>query len=471
MKHRIVLWLFLVLLPINVWAQTVPIGVAAWQDTITGQISRAFGCGGQPTLNYQKADSTWGCIVDKWIQVGDRQIWRSEQGKHRVYADSTGAAIYAVGNHYLGTETTHLIKLKLGDSTWQTIRSALPDSITTEGNRITFHNIFPGVDKRLKNNAKIFRKYTEEFIFYQEARDSLVAWGPWSGYLFGTATRLNVDSLNLSWKDAAGIFGITNAGRMTDGWIKAMDSDTMVFAMASAYLRSLSDTGRMAVKKYLVLRSGVPYLIELFNPIKANQMFPTGTLVHAVQFGDHVIYGSSANLENKCYGGQGTTTSGGTMDSIVAYLYRTSTNGSQHLVSFALYEDVTTDAELYDSTARTAVSIGTGWVPLPVEIGYTVTGSTNYTIMMTAPIADGVHEMYYEDDITADDSREILNFWWSNEGWNDNDPAGISWADWGPVSIYGVYTEPAPEAPQIIIMSDASNFHRPRTAKIEWRER
>ena len=78
-----------------------PIGPSSWQKA-NGDLQHAMGMGGAPVLNYQIDDSTWDYIVDDWVSaLGDAKVWKSVRGNHRVFADSTGAAIYARGEHYL----------------------------------------------------------------------------------------------------------------------------------------------------------------------------------------------------------------------------------------------------------------------------------------------------------------------------------------------------------------------------------
>ena len=311
----------LVLLAAVVQAQEAPVAIGARSYLkADGKVQRMMGMGNSP-VNYQDTDSTWDYIVDDFVQIGDRQIWKSVRGNHKLWADSTGAAIYAKGNHYLGTETTQLIKFNTADSGFVTLKNSVPDSITVNGPTITFHNIFPGVDKQLVNRPKIFRRYTETFIFHQEARDSLATWGPWSGRLLGTATKLTVDSLNLTLHDIAGAFDINTTGRMVDRWVRLKDGDNILFRMASTNLRTEdSVVTSMPVKKWIVRYGGSPWLIELFDPVAANQL-PAGDITHDVVLGDDDAGNwSYAALNNQWQGGTAVASASGTMDSMAVYL-------------------------------------------------------------------------------------------------------------------------------------------------------
>ncbi len=426
--------------------QKIPIGVAAWKDTVTGKISRGFGPGGEPALNYQKSDSSWDTIVDDWVQVGNRQIWRSVRGNHRVFIDSTGAAIYAKGNHYLGIKTTHLIKFNKADSTWVTLKSLDPDSISILGNTVTFHNIFPGIDKCLINNPKIFRQYMERFIFHQEARDSLAGWTPWANRLLGVATRLSVDSLNLSWKDATGIFDITTTGRMATGWIKAVDSDTMVFTLAKTYLHSGDSTlESIPIHKRLVLLGGTPYLVEMFNPV-ATVALPDGDLWHNVHFGVESEEGSGTTIEDIQFGGVATMgATGGTLDSIVAFTHIVI---SDHKTKLAIYkwtgaggsgDDLIDSVPEWTATAHASPS----WKQKAVQNNASLTANQEYLLVPWSEATADFHQQFFSNNEAYTGShapRTYTGYTWSDPLDHTAGEAG-TWK----ISIYAVYTEEAAE--------------------------
>ncbi len=355
----------------------IPIDASSVIDSV-GAIHRSIGPGGPPVLHYQKGDNSWDFIVDDWVQVGGRQVWKSVRGNHRVFADSTGAAIYARGNHYLGTQTTHLVKFKKADSTWVTLRASLPDSVRTSGRKIVFHGIFPGVDKKLVNNAKVFRSYAETFVFHQEARDSLAAWGPWTGYLLGTATRLSTDSLNLTLRDVEGVFSVGPTGRMVDGWVALGSADTAAFYLGTTYLQTPDSATTIPVRKWLVRFAGNPWLVELFDPIAAGGL-PAGDVWHDATFGnDGTPGGGSLSLSGNIRGDTATMGgTAGTMDSITCYMTdRGGTGGNKK--KYAVYE---TDGTLVGQTVEEDPGIDLeGWRGIEASGTVNLSASTQYIL-------------------------------------------------------------------------------------------
>ena len=443
-------WLIIfILLTGTAMAETVPIGPASWRNS-DNSITKVIGPGGEPTFNYQKADGMWDFIIDDWMQVGDKQVWKSVQGNHRVFADSTGAAIYAKGEHYLGTETIGIIKWKISDSTWTMKASAMPDSVTMRNRTITFHNIFPGVDKQLVNNPKAFKMYAETFIFHQAGRDTIATYGPWAGYLLGTVTRLNIDSLNLSWQDAVGHFNITDTGRMTDGWIKGMDADTMVFTIANSYLQTEDSTTSIVVNKRVVLIAGIPYLIELFNPMLTASL-PTGDLWHNATFGYSTAGGSSEIIEDVVFGNVASPGSNGTRDSITGYYF---SNGAAKSARMGLFIENTSLAnqDLIDSTAEFSINGANAWYSKEALVGVSITSSDQYSICVWASSETGNGFGYSAFTQSAEDTM------WHNSGityeaaWTDPITASNIEHD-NAFSIYCFYTEVgAPPAGQVFII-------------------
>lgn len=404
--------LIFLLLPVSAWAQLVATGPSTWTDTVSGRNYNNMGPGGNPILCYQQADGEWDFIVDDWVQVGQRQVWKSVRGNHRVFVDSTGEAIYAKGNHYLGTKTTHLIKFDKSDSTWQLLKASLPDSLTMRGRNVTFHGIYPGIDKRLTNNAKVFREYAETFIFHQEARDSLATWGPWAGYLLGTATRLNVDSLNLSWKDAAGLFDIDITGRTTDGWIKTMDSDTVVFTIASSVLQTTDSATTIKVHKRLVIYNGTPYLVEMFNPILAAGL-PEGDVWHNAVFGNQVVEGTATSMTDniilQLFARPGES---GDLDSCTCYMYNALS--LDVLAAMAIYLKSGFAHTILDSTTEITIA-GANWYGAPFQAGASIS-DTAYAIGPWSDDATGSEYVHRSNDNgSVNDIKERAKTW--GEGW------------------------------------------------------
>lgn len=426
------------------WAQNqVPIGVAAWRDTVTGAVSRAMGPGGAPTLNYLRSDSTWDWIVDTWAQVGDRQVWKSVRGNHRVFADSTGAAIYAKGNHYLGTQTTHLVKFDKSDSTWATLRASLPDSVRTSGREIVFHGIFPGIDKKLVNNAKVFQQYAETFVFHQQARDSLAAWGPWTGYMLGTATKLTTDSLNLTLRDAAGVFGIDVTGRMVNEWVSLGSADTSAFYLGTAYLQTEDSTTSIPVKKWLVRYGGSPWLVELFDPIAAGAL-PAGDVWHNATFGNTSTEASTLLIENRAGGGIFAPASSGDVDSVTAYVINSHLQNKIRIAVFD-WDGPSANYTWLDTTTELTLSAsGASWRSAPAQIAYSIVSGTRYALVVWGSFATGSGmNAYYSTESEGDTLiYQTSGITYSGNGWNDVVPFNEDspFAD-QVISIYCTYTE------------------------------
>jgi hypothetical protein len=200
--------------------EPIPTGVASWYDSTTGNTSRAFSGGGEPVLNYQKADSSWDFIIDDWVQIGERQLWKSVRGNHRAWADSLGATIYAKGNHYLGMDPPKLGRFKKTDSSWTLLSEFEPDSVRVDGGTITYWGAYHGTHVRAVNNAKVFQVCTPyEFEFTQEFRDSAANMpaGFWQDALIATAIPLVVDSLNLTLHTRDGVLNWDIKGKPGSG--------------------------------------------------------------------------------------------------------------------------------------------------------------------------------------------------------------------------------------------------------------
>lgn len=442
--------LILLLLPVSAWAQLKATGPSTWTDTVSGRNYNNMGPGGRPTLCYQKADGEWDFIVDDWVQVGQRQVWKSVRGNHRVFVDSAGNAIYAKGNHYLGTKTTHLIKFNKSDSTWQLLKASLPDSLTMQGRTVTFHGIYPGVDLVITNNPKVFRELSHMFVFHQEARDSLATWGPWAGYLLGTATRLNVDSLNLSWKDALGLFDIDIGGRTTNGWVKAMDSDTMVFTIASSVLHSVDSATTIKVHKRLVIYNGTPYLVEMFNPVLAAGL-PEGDVWHNAVFGNQAIESYYTSIEDnimlQMYGRPGES---GDLDSCTCYLWNSGDAPSPAMMGIYIRDPGFTHV-FVDSTNEITMST-VGWYSAEFQLGASIS-DTAYLYGPWAEDHQWENRVYRSNDdgSTADIKEKSVTY---GDGWLETYSSyGTETAD-DDLSCYITYSTGAPAAGNIIPLLD-----------------
>jgi len=376
-----VIWLLLVGVS---FAELVPTSVSTWRDTEANRDYYTWGVGGPPVLCYQDDQNEWQFIRDEWVQVGESQIWKSVKGNHRVFADSTGAAIYAVGNHYLGTKTTHLIKFDKTDSTWETLRAVDPDSITVYDNKIKFWNILPGIHKICQNTSKVWQTYSEVFEFTQMARDSLATWGPWTNKLLGTATKLSTDSLNLTWADIIGNFTIDETGRGTDGWVALKDGETNVFYIAETHLNCEDSVAtNIPIRKWLVEYAGSFWFIELFNPVTANQL-PEGTLWHDATFGFTDAVSVARAISDDMVGFMGdytTTASDGNLDSITAYM-RATTSDKKCRLAVYVPDGGWQDLDLVDTIAEfTITANGAAWYSKPAIQGASITSGTQYTLI------------------------------------------------------------------------------------------
>jgi len=429
-----------------------PIGPSSW-DNADGTQTKVMG---SPVFNYQVDDTTWDYIVDEWVQVGQRQVWKSVRGNHRVFADSAGNAIYAKGNHYLGTGTKALVKFDKFDSTWVTLKSSLPDSVRLNGTTITFYGIFPGVNKVLRNNAKVFRSYSETFEFTQDARDSLTTWGPWSGYLLGTATKLNADSLNLSLRDALGVFGIDATGRMVDEWVACGNADTAAFYLQTSYLKTEDSTTGIPVKKWLVRYNGNPWLIELFNPILAAGL-PAGTISHNATIGNTDAEANETSMANGFPYMRGySMPEEGTIDSVTFY------GGTQFSADqnyrVGVYEIDESfpfdDNNLLDTSAEFVVTdLGPAWYSNETLLSATATNGMNVSPAVWASGNSGNSYVYSSSDnshsgITS--NRESLTY--NGNGWPDPFSGHTSFAGgdndaWSLYFFYSTGGGPAADTP------------------------
>ena len=418
-----------------------PIGKNRWLRT-DGSV-RAVMAPGDISLTYQKADSSWDDVVNDWVQIGTKKRWKSIRGHHRVFADSTGAAIYSKGGHFLGTKTTQLIKFNKLDSTSVFLKSSLPDSVTFSDNAITFHGIFPGVDKQLVNDPFFFEEYRETFIFHQEARDSLATWGPWVNRLLGTVTRLDTDSLNLSLRDASGLFNITSTGRETDGWVGFEDGGNRIFSVAQSSLNTSDSTTSIPVRKRIVLVGGTPYLVELFDPIAADAL-PAVDIWHNATFGVTIATDLGTVLEDRQFGGVATSGVAGTLDSITMSTDCGSTNHDTRFAVFLWTGAGGTGDDFVDSIAAFTATDDSGtpsWKSHAVINNASILASTDYILVGWTEAAASTHQARFTNNAlytgSYDQSRSYDAIW--------QDPFDHSASEDGEwrVSIYGTYTESA----------------------------
>ena len=332
-----------------------PTGPHTWIAS-DGRMLRAMGS--NIPINYRRDDGIWERIDPNWEQSAPSE-WRVVRGDHRVFACDDGSARYVMtrngARHILGTCTERLVKFNRADSTWDNLAAASPDSATAAGNLLTFHNIFPGVDKVLEYGRA---HYSERFIFHETARDFAATCGPWLGCLLGVATRLDTDSLDLSWRYAPGSLTPSESGCLTDGWLAGTIGDTTVFAMRRAWLWSESGRSDVPVHKWLGHIGDGLWLVELFSPVAAADLPSTGDWWHNATFGkdDTTGFSTLITIENQIIGLVAAPPSDGTADSVSVYLQL---GGSLVIatVNCALYDRDSADA-LLDTTDERTVAIG-----------------------------------------------------------------------------------------------------------------
>ncbi len=407
-----------------------PIGPASWKKP-NGDIQRAMGMGGAPTLNYWDG-TQWDEIVDDWVQVGAKQVWKSTRGNHRVFADSTGAAIYAKGNHFLGISPGPLVKFDKSDSTWVTLKPSVPDSVSISGRTITFHNVYPHMDLRLVNNAKVFRRFAYQVVFHQQARDSLAAWGPWTGFLLGTAMKLNVDSLNLTLRGVAGVFGLNATGRMVNDWVSLGSADTSAFYLGTAYLQTEDSTTSIPVKKWIVRFAGSPWLVELFDPIAAGAL-PAGDVWHNAIFGHDTNEAASLAMGLKIKGDTATMGAvNGTLTSMSAYLSSGGGTGGQKK-KYAIYNN--SGGALLGQTIEEDPGSGTtAWHTIAASGTVSLVADTKYVLCAWTNFATNIYLAFNSGSTTKTKTQAYNGF-----------PSTIFWVtdaiDGWKMSIYATYTE------------------------------
>ena len=457
-------------------AEPIPTGSNVYYDSTTGNYTLSLGPGGVPRLNYHDGQR-WVKIVDDWVQVGDRQIWKSVIGGHRAWADSTGAAIYAKGNHYLGTETTKLIKFSKADSTWEVLYSSDPDSITVARNYIVFHGIFPGVDKWLTNNPKVFENYTEQYIFSQGARDSLADHGPWTNHFVGTVTKLGTDSLNVTWEDIEGTFDIDVAGRTTSGYVEALDGESRIFAIAASRLSTGDSTTSIPVHKRFVLFEGNKYFIEMFNPVLAAQL-PDGPIYHNATFGSESEAGGSLAIADMVKGGVFPAVGdNGTVTSIDAYIKVSGGSNPNRWMSVAIAEwDSVAGGAIYTTILDTdkrrinkEITPVYAWENFPLDLTPSITAGKQYSLWMWGQeiaLETQIEAVFCTSDCGTTDSLVFYNDVTAAYDWSDNSPQAT--ADWPdplltgfhvaqPPRIFATYDVAAEAAGQVIIIGESSN--------------
>ncbi len=453
----IVFWLALITLcqlfypdPRSMILADPPSGIAgtgpnSWFDSTRAVTIRAMSSSAIP-MNYLNDDSTWTCIDVDW-EIHNDTIWKVVKGKHRTYAMENGWTYYVVPRggirHAIGTRTSSLIKFNLSDSSYDLLSSASYDSMTVDRSVITHWNIFPGVHKRLQYFNTWYR---EQFVFTQEARDSLAGQGPWANRMLATVTRLDVDSLNLDIYDSLGQVSWSSIGRMTDTWLKFRDGDSVVFTLPSSYVRGIDTIGDSTltgprVHKRLVLIGGQPFLVEMFNPVPIAQ-WPDGPVEHSALFGNNVIEASALWHYDSPYGFIGTPSSSGTLDSIRGYC--DGWFGYTSYQKFGLYihrPDSSCELPAFVDSCAEVTTISPAWYSGAAYLNGTITSGQSYVIVVWGDNRDtSLPRIYYQSNPGTNDTTyswaEIYGAW----------PASVCDAGRDPdeqFSLVAYYTEAA----------------------------
>jgi len=453
MKYLLTL---LLLLPTLVQAQLKPVGTHSWQDFTNGKTVHAIGS--SVPINYQKDDGSWERIDSRWESVNDT-TWRVVKGNHKTYAFADGRAYYFLPRkgvrHAIGTDTRRLIKFNKSDSTWSTLFVASIDSVRIgygvdelDPCSLIFHDIFPGVDKVLIYDRG---RYVERYLFHQEARDSLANHGPWTNYWVGTATKLDLDSLNLNFHDSLGQFGVGVKGRLIHGWLKCQKTDTMVFMLSRNWLwaeDTLVNRSEVIVRKWIVKLTGKSYLVEMFNPV-LTASWAEGDIWHNASFGNENEEITQAFLEGRRTGSIYEAPSAGTLDSIKAYIEVIS---APHMLKIAAYEwnGPSSVADYVDSTEIIDVPAGgASWIMFDFILNASVTAGTKYSLTLWGEDTGG--NIYGYSGTSIGDST------WVNYIALDAWPSTITPENIGSNRRYSIlcyYTEGAPPeaAGQVIII-------------------
>lgn len=441
-------------------AELKPTNTHSWHDSTSDKTVHAIGL--SVPINYQEADNSWARIDSRWEQVNDT-TWRVVKGNHKAYAFADGRAYYVLPRkgvrHAIGTDTRRLIKFNKSDSTWSTLFTASVDSVTIsqgldelDPSYLTFHDIFPGVDKILMYDRG---RYVERYVFHQEARDSLANYGPWANHWMGTATRLDLDSLNLNLHDSFGKFSVGVKGRLIRGWLKCQKSDTMVFTLSREYLwaeDTLVGMSDVIVRKWVVKLAGKPYLVEMFNPVPTAS-WAEGDIWHRATFGNANEGGSDVNIEDDIVGGLFTPSSSGTVDSIKAYLTYAGSGAAPTRLSIYEWDGPTYDSIYFvDSAAEILPSIGTAWYMALFYLNASITNGQRYSLTVWGDRipASGAD---IETALISGDSTLKLDLDYAND-W-PNRTAMTTTYDNRVVSILCYYTEgePPEAAGQVIFIN------------------
>lgn len=445
--------ILLLLVPTVAGAQPTPVGQNRWQKD-DGKFISTFGA--NYPLTYQQENQAWDDIAPDWVVVNDTTA-KVVRGIHKLFAFKNGNVYYvrphAGVRHALGLRTSKLIKFKLADSSYTILSDVTYDSISISGPILTYHNIFPGIDRVcVYDNAF----YQDKFVFNQAARDTLSMQGPWAGYMLGVVSKIDKDSLYLSLKDRAGIFSPTVGGRITDGWITCVKSDTIMFCLQQSFLETHDSVTSVAVHKRVVTLGGTPYLVELFNPIPTAS-WPDGPIWHNVVYGyDTSVFVQAWAIENFASGMSFTAIStSGTIDSIMAMLRGDELNNKGRMAVFS--DDGSGGYTVVDSVL--AFKIGNSgnyvWHRKPALVGATVNPGTRYMIVVTCDVDPlGPAALAYRPSNTAISTDTTFSDYTYDDStpWTTAPTQNVVADFQRPMAVFLYYTESSASTGQVIII-------------------
>lgn len=361
-------------------AAPVATGPNSWRDSETGKVQRAVGPG--TPVNYQSEDGTWDRIDPSW-RMASPSTWEVTRGKHKVEADASGGARFAVSSgtrrHVLGTHTTQLVLVDMTDTSWSHLDWLDGRGGSVRGNRITYKNIIPGLDKVLIYEPDAYR---EHFVIGRNVlrddrsigRDNL---------MLGTVTLLELDSLGLQLMADGNEISFSGRGTVVSGWASAYLADSAIWHIAEAFLQCDDTVTDIRVWKWFTTVDSVPSLIEMFSLSQASAL-NAPVVEHDAYFGSKTAATSNLSIENQIAGSPFTCPTPGYGDSITAYLNITGASGSPK-VSSALYTVGASSGSFLDSTYSRAIPVdkdaGAAWESMALVSRPYLNASTRYFVL------------------------------------------------------------------------------------------
>jgi len=419
----------------------IPISARAWMNDEVGRISRPMGMEGVP-LNYKIDGGAWDHIVLDWIQVNATR-WKVERGRHRAWVETDGGLLLdfpdrSGGRHRLGIRPRWLVKFKTSDRSYEAIASESASTPIFSGAAVTFPDVFPGIDREV---SYFNHSVSDRFIFHQSARDALASAGPWAGHWLGIVSDLDISALNLNWRDGIGDFIIDTGGRLSGTWFDCHKDGERVFALAESRLRHSADSGvedRPIVRKFVVKKGGNLYLIELFDPIEANQL-PPGDLYHYATFGYGTIGGSTSNFKDTALSYLGSPAADGTADSITVYTGGVGIFGvNPTYLKCALYDHASPPlgSSARETTKWNCYGQIYGWRTVTFLSSFSIYSANQYNIAAWGEDNGAGSQPVAKAETSGGTNRWKIATWADPDSWPDLDNSNAL-----KLSIYCTYTE------------------------------